>query len=145
MHIKERWKTFNPICFPNLPPTQKSREALHTARWMYCIIHLLEIFRLWDFSSPLFYPSLLGLSPLPNWDPPPLSRQRLCTATPGSKGGGGTLQGVRRWREGVPIRTTGEKASTLSTVAGTVRKGHQSEIFLGSDFYICFFIVINAS
>jgi hypothetical protein len=28
---------------------------------MYCMIHLLEIIRLSDFSSPLFYPSLLGL------------------------------------------------------------------------------------
>ena len=27
---------------------------------MYCTIHLLEIIRLSDFSSPLFYPSLLG-------------------------------------------------------------------------------------
>jgi len=29
---------------------------------MYCTIHLLEIIRLSDFSSPLFYPSLLGLT-----------------------------------------------------------------------------------
>jgi hypothetical protein len=61
MHIKVHWKTFHPICFLNLPPTQNSREALHTARGMYCMIHLLEIIRLSDFSSPLFYPSLLGL------------------------------------------------------------------------------------
>jgi hypothetical protein len=27
---------------------------------MYCTIHLLELIRLSDFSSPLFYPSLLG-------------------------------------------------------------------------------------
>jgi hypothetical protein len=27
---------------------------------MYCTIHLLEIISLSDFSSPLFYPSLLG-------------------------------------------------------------------------------------
>jgi hypothetical protein len=60
MHIKVHWKTFHPICFLNLPPTQNSREALHTAPWMYCTIHLLEIIRLSDFSSPLFYPSLLG-------------------------------------------------------------------------------------
>ncbi len=30
---------------------------------MYCTIHLLEIIRLSDFSSPLFYPSLLGIDP----------------------------------------------------------------------------------
>ncbi len=60
MHIKVHWKTFNPISFLNLPPTQNSREALHTARGMYCMLHLLEIIRLSDFSSPLFYPSLLG-------------------------------------------------------------------------------------
>ncbi len=60
MHIKVQWKTFHLICFLNLPPTQNSREALHTARGMYCMTHLLEIIRLSDFSSPLFYPSLLG-------------------------------------------------------------------------------------
>ncbi len=59
LHIKVHWKTFHPICFLNLPPAQNSREALHTARGMYCTIHLLEIIRLSDFSSPLFYPSLL--------------------------------------------------------------------------------------
>ena len=59
MHIKVHWKTFHPICFLNLPPTQNSREALHTVRAMYCMIHLLEIILLSDFSSPLFYPSLL--------------------------------------------------------------------------------------
>jgi hypothetical protein len=64
MHIKVHWKTFHPICFLNLPPTQNSREALHTARGMYCTIHLLEIIRLSDFSSPLFYPSLLGSQPM---------------------------------------------------------------------------------
>ncbi len=32
---------------------------------MYCTIHLLEIIRLSDFSSPLFYPSLLGGDPAP--------------------------------------------------------------------------------
>jgi hypothetical protein len=32
------------------------------ARGMYCTIHLLEIIRLSDFSSPLFYPFLLGCS-----------------------------------------------------------------------------------
>ncbi len=31
---------------------------------MYCTIHLLEIIRLSDFSSPLFYPSLLGSAAL---------------------------------------------------------------------------------
>ena len=46
------------ICPP--PPTQNSREALHMAGGMYCTILLLEIIRLSDFSSPLFYPSLLG-------------------------------------------------------------------------------------
>ncbi len=50
------------FCFLNLPHTQNSREALHTARGMYCMIHLLEIIRLSDFSSPLFYPSLLAYS-----------------------------------------------------------------------------------
>ncbi len=61
MHIKVNWKTLHPICFLNLPPTQNSREALHMARGMDCTIHLLEIIRLSDFSSPLFYPSLLGV------------------------------------------------------------------------------------
>ncbi len=59
MHLKVHWKTFHHICFLNLPPTQNSREALHTAWGMYCTIHLLEIIRQSDFSSPLFYPSLL--------------------------------------------------------------------------------------
>jgi hypothetical protein len=67
MHIKVHWKTFHPICFINLPPTQNSREALHTAPWMYCTIHLLEIIRLSDFSSPLFYPSLLASDPQTVW------------------------------------------------------------------------------
>ena len=53
-------KRFIPFASLICPPTHNSREALHTARWMYCTIHLLEIIRLSDFSSPLFYPSLLG-------------------------------------------------------------------------------------
>jgi hypothetical protein len=45
------------------------------------MIHLLEIIRLSDFSSPLFYPSLLALFLLPQ---PPTAQGRSCRA--GSKG-----------------------------------------------------------
>jgi len=51
---------FIPFASLICPPTQNSREALHTVRAMYCMLHLLEIILLSDFSSPLFYPSLLG-------------------------------------------------------------------------------------
>jgi hypothetical protein len=37
---------------------------------MYCTIHLLEIIRLSDFSSPLFYPSLLDLCTARNFSLP---------------------------------------------------------------------------
>ncbi len=82
------------------------------------------------------------MSPLPNWDPSTPSPASECVPPPRNQGGDTRLR-VRRW--GSPFGRLEKKLSTLSTVAGTVRKVHQREIFLGSDFYFCFFIVINAS
>ncbi len=55
------------------------------------------------------------MSPRRNWDSPSPSLASECAPPPRAKGGGGTLAcglGIG----GVPIRTTGEKLSTLPTL-----------------------------
>ncbi len=54
------------------------------------------------------------LSPRPHWDPHPLSRKRVCPSPWSQRGGKHAPQGVGGGR--VPIRTTGEKPCTLSTL-----------------------------
>ncbi len=57
--------------------------------------------------------------PRPNWDPPHPSPPSECVPPPGTKGGGGTHSPAGEGVGAVPIRTTGEKPSTMSTLCSS--------------------------
>jgi hypothetical protein len=65
---EKRFIPFASLIFP--PHRIQGKPCIRPEECTACMIHLLEIIRLSDFSSPLFYPSLLDPTPLHvNWFP----------------------------------------------------------------------------